>query len=293
MNLTFWDFGIITAVTAIVGGISGFFGVGGAFLLVPVLNVALGVPVEMAVAACACQILGLATTSLLARRIKITHFQLPLILAGGLFCGVLLGAHGLDTAKSWGRMEILGRELPVADLLVLFLYCLLLTALGSISWWLAQGNRERTDEERRPHFPPIPPFIDLEFSGRVSITALAWLGVAVGAISGMLGISGGLILIPALTYLLGLRAQQAVMISMVIVWITTAQTAAVHAWNGNVDLILVAALLLGGTFGARIGTEIGLQVRGPQLRLWFSYLLLLTAALIAARLAWLFLAPTP
>ena len=96
MSFSLLDLAIIMVTAAGIGGLSGFFGVGGAFLLVPVLNVVLGIPVELAVAAAACQVLGLATTALSARGVGGAQLHLPLILAGGLFIGVLASAHGMQ-----------------------------------------------------------------------------------------------------------------------------------------------------------------------------------------------------
>ncbi len=290
MGFSFWELAIATAAAAAIGGVSGFFGVGGAFLLVPVLNVALGIPVEMAVGACSCQILGLATTSLKARRINVGQLKLPLILSGGLFCGVLIGAYVLRWTNSLGTMTLWGSNVEIAAALVLALYCALLLGLGLFCMRSNVREDDLPPPEDRAFWLTVPPYTEFANSGPVSIAGLTWLGLVIGVLSGMLGISGGLILLPALTYLIGMTTREAVVGSLVIVWITTAQATAVHAWHGNVDLTLVAALLLGGTFGARIGSQIGLRAHGEQFRRWFAYLLLLTAALIAMRLAWMFYA---
>lgn len=288
MSYTFLDWTFITATAAVVGGVSGFFGVGGGFILVPVLNIVLGVPIEFAVGACACQILGLATTSLLARRIDVSHARLPAMLSGGLLCGVLAGAQGLQWAKSLGRGNILGQEVEVAAVVVLAVYCALLCGLGVFSLW-ETGRTTGRSSSCLIAAVKIPPYAILAGKNRlaVSIVALAWLGFIVGGLSGLLGISGGLILFPVLRHLVGFKTQDAVIASLIIVWIVSAQATAVHAWNGNVDLRLAAALLLGGTIGARLGSEVGIRTRGRHLRRWFAYLLLATALGIATRLVWL------
>lgn len=287
MDYSLWDLSFVTAVATLVGAVSGFFGVGGGFLLVPVLNIVLGVPIELAVGACACQILGLATTSLLARKIDISHARLPAILSGGLLCGVLLGAEGLQWAKSLGKVGIWGREVEFAAVTVLSVYYTLLSGLGAFSLWETGRAGERRLRTGWLTTVRIPPYAELPHTGVVSIVALTWLGLIVGAVSGFLGISGGLILLPVLTYLVGYRMQEAVIASLIIVWIASAQATAIHAWNGNVELTLVVALLLGGTAGARLGSEIGLRTHGRLLRRWFAVLLLGTAIMIAARLVWL------
>ncbi len=284
-----FDFVMISIVAALVGGLSGFFGVGGAFLLVPLLTIVLKVPVKLAVGACAFQILGLATTSLLARRIQRPQLRLPLILAGGLLCGVLAGAQILEQANSVGRTQILGKEVDFADFLVLSVYCLLLSILGVLSFWeTAHSN----SAQRRGGWSGlrIPAHDDLSGISATSIICLSWLGLAVGGLSGLLGISGGLILLPALTSLAGMRTQDAVIASLLTVWIASAQATAVHAFHGNVNLVLAIVLLMAGTIGARLGSELGLRVHGRRFRRSLSYLLLGTAGLIAVRLVWLFAA---
>ena len=98
-----------------------------------------------------------------------------------------------------------------------------------------------------------------------------------------------MVLLPALIYLLGLRTHKAVLNTVVIVWIIALQATVVHAWHGNIDLMLVIALLLGGTLGARIGSEVSQKMGGGQLRSGFGWLLLATALLIAAKIAWFLL----
>lgn len=273
---------------ASVGMISGVFGIGGGFLVVPVLNIILGVPMEYAVGAGVCQVLGPATTSLLARRVGPKHFRLPLTITGGLLFGVVSGAEVLESTADYGAISISSRAVPLTDLVVLSVYFVILLGVGLFALWEVQ----RTRDDRPPRRGwiagwKLPPCAELpEFEDNiVSIPALAWFGLAVGFISGLLGMSGGLLLLPGLIYLLGLKTHKAVMSSLAIVWLIAAQGTIAHAWNGHVDLTLVGALLFGGTIGARIGSELGTRIGGPQLRQAFGWLLLTTAILIAARLA--------
>jgi uncharacterized membrane protein YfcA len=86
-SLTWTELLLAMLINGMIGFLSGVFGFGGGFLLVPVLNVALGIPMTFAAGASACQVLGPATTSLLARNIEARRFRLPLIISGGLFLG--------------------------------------------------------------------------------------------------------------------------------------------------------------------------------------------------------------
>lgn len=277
---------------AVVGFLSGVFGVGGGFLLVPVLNIVLGIPMEYAVGAGACQVLGPATTSLLARRITYRDLRLPLVLAGGLLCGVWTGADVLQTAKQAGQITLRGRDVPVADVVVLVVYFLLLTSVGCFALWEAHLSRRGRSLQHGwlsgVAIPPRATFREFDHS-RVSIPILAWFGLGVGLLAGLLGMSGGLILLPGLVYLLGMRTQEAVISSLVIVWIVAFQSTIAHSWHGNVDLLLVMVLLVGGTVGARIGSEFGVRLKGAELRQRFGWILLGTATLIGGRMVRLLL----
>jgi len=287
LPLSWTDCLLVALANGVIGFLSGVFGFGGGFLLVPVLNVVLGIPMTYAAGASACQMLGPSTTSLLARNIKPDRFRLPLIITGGLLVGSFAGAWGLNFLGKEKSLTIGGRELPAADFVVLSLYLCLVIVLGGFSLYEAW----REDHDRpisrgwlaRWSWPPLATFS--EFEGKPqSILILSWFGLAVGFSVGLLGNSGGVLLLPGLVYLLGMRTQDSVVSSLVIAWVVSLISTTAHAWFGHVDLRLVAALLIGGTFGARVGSEVGLKLHGSQIRRWFGRLMLLTSVLILYRL---------
>lgn len=291
MTFTEWDLTCAVLAGAGVGFLSGVFGLGGGFLIVPVLKIVVGLPIELAVGAGACQVLGPATTSLLARRVERRHFRFPLTMMGGLLVGVFAGVATLDRAKQFGAdgtVNLFSRRVSFIDLIVLAVYFCLLLIVGLFVLW--ESSRARGDESAAPRglLEPvrIPPFAELsEFrSGSASIVVIAWFGLAVGFLSGFLGMSGGLVLLPGLIYLLGIRTQQAVTSSLVLVWFVALQNTIAHAWHDHIDLKLVMALLVGGTIGARLGSDIGVKLAGRKLRSRFGWLLIFTAAIIAMRL---------
>ena len=297
MNTTF-DPLVLTGAAFAGGGIgfvAGMFGIGGGFLLVPVLNIVLRIPIQFAVGSGICQVLGPATTSLLARRVGRESLQLPLTLAGGLFTGVFSGVRLFQLAEHQGDVALLGTMVPLADVVVLAVYCLLLTSLGLFAIWETCRARRGRPLKRgwltRLRIPPFGQFAQFNLHD-VSIPLLAWFGLAIGFLAGLLGTGGGMILIPGLIYLLGMRTHQAVVSSLLIVWMTAAEATAVHAWHGHVNLPLVASLLLGGTLGARLGSEFGQRIGGRQLRTAFGWLTLVAAAMIAVRLVWLLTSAT-
>jgi len=278
---------IIIAAGSGIGWIAGLFGVGGGFLLVPVMNILLGIPVEYAVGASACQVLGPATTALLARRVRWTSLNLPLTIAGGLLIGVSAGTLTFRNLETLGSAELFGRMIEPAQVSVLVVYLIVMLSVGLFSIW--ETNRSKIGQPvsvgwfSQWNLPPLVRF--REFEGeRMSLPIVCWFGVGIGFVSGLLGMSGGLILIPGLVYLLGMRVEKAILPTLIIVWMISFQATVVHAWNGYVDLTLVSALLIGGTLGAQLGARTGQQWGGTKLRERFGWLLLMSAALIAFKL---------
>ena len=283
----------VALVGVVVGAISGIFGVGGGFLIVPALNVLLGIPAQLAVGAGCCQILGPATTSLLARRIQLQELRLPLIASGGLLLGAFAGGQLLHRAQQSQLVDLPSGKVPLVDIVVLVVYLVLLLSLSVFSFWaLDRMGRHGQSLPRLLQVIAIPPRVSFpEYElGPLSIPLLVWSAMALGFLAGLIGISGGLILVPGMVYVLGMPTQRAIRISLIIVWIVALESTVVHAWNGYIELKLVMALLLGGTLGARFGSELGLHLRGRQLRRAFGWLLVMTAVLVAVRL-WVVLMP--
>ncbi|MCA9025004.1 MAG: sulfite exporter TauE/SafE family protein [Planctomycetaceae bacterium] len=278
-------------LTLIVGGavgfLSGVFGFGGGFLIVPVLNISLGLPMQIAVGSAACQVLGPATTSVLARRRSWDELRLPLIVFGGLSLGVYLGAeilHKLSTSTPDANMNVGHLN---ADRLVLSVYLVLLVILGGFALW--ESSRALKGRPVRTGWIigwPVPPLTCLPGMGgqRVSVPVLAWFGFVVGFLSGLLGMSGGLLLLPGLIYMLGMDWRESVAASMAIVWLVALQSTIAHAWLGHVRLPIVMALLVGGTLGARLGVHFSRDVAPERGRRSFGWLAMSTAGVISVRL---------
>ena len=266
-----------------IGLVSGLFGVGGGFLIVPVLSALYGFRLAW-IGTASCQALGQATTGLMARRLNWDHLQLPLIVSGGLLTGVWFGSRTL-TVSSIGSVD--GVDGISSESLVLGSYTALLSLVGILALWETHRTRNGRPFKRgwlaNWPLPPYASFPQLNAS-RTSIAVLAWFGLAVGFLAGLLGLSGGMIMLPGLIYCIGLGTHQAVAVTLVVVWLVAAQAAAIHAWYGRVELIPAMALLAGGTIGARIGTQLSERLGGSTLRNSFGYLLLGTAALSAAQL---------
>lgn len=283
-EVTGGDFVLITLVGGAVGLVAGMFGIGGGFLVVPVLNLVLGLPMQIAVGSAACQVLGPATTSVLARRVTREHLKLPLIITGGLIVGVFAGADVLHWLTSGSEPD--DASTRRGEDVILWTYFLLLLGLGSFALW--ESGRElsmrpvQTGWLASIRLPPSAAIVGMKQP--MSIPIASWFGLCVGFLSGLMGISGGLLLLPGLIYLLGVEWHRAVTSSMVIVWLVAAQATVAHSLHDHIRLFVVLGLLLGGTLGARLGVQWSEGLLPVQGRRSFGWLALGTAATIAARL---------
>ena len=274
---------MVACAGGMVGIVSGAFGVGGGFLIFPILTAGLGLPVEIAIGCAACQALGPSTTALLERRVRWGDFDVPLILAGGLLVGILGGG---ATLNHWKELESGPSGVEHVEWLTNGLYVVLLGSVGAFS--LYEGRRSEKHQPVATGWlvgAPLPPRLRSdEIPHPVSLPLLCWFGLAVGFQSALLGNSGGLLMLPGLVYLFGIPTQQAVEYALVSVWLVSLKSTAVHAWYDHVSLPVVAALLLGGTFGAHFGSNWGKRLRSAQTRTRFGWLALGTAAFLVVRL---------
>ena len=163
----------------IVGSLSGIFGVGGSFLLVPILHVVLGIDIEIAVGSTACQVLGPSTAALLARKVTRVQLRLPLIITGGIIMGVLLGTLILSEAGKFGEIQINDRNVEASELLVMGTYLVMLLGIGSFSLYEVRrqlaGNPVSRGALAKIEVPPLDTFSELGV-GTLSIPVLAMFG---------------------------------------------------------------------------------------------------------------------
>jgi len=264
---------ILIAGTA-VGLVAGLFGVGGSFLLVPLLTFATSVPAEILIGSCACQVLGPATAAIRSYRIRFKELRIPLILLGGIVSGTLMGARGLQAVNQWGNSAAVSAVVQQC-------YLLLIWSLGLFSLW--EANRHRRMKPISIGWLTLPWLgPTLEVFGRqrrhsISIISLSLFGVIVGLMSGFLGLSGGVILVPGLHYLFGIPTKRSARMSMLLVGMIAVQAIFIHASYRRIDLEIVGLLLVGGTVGAQVGVMLSDRTTGGTLRKQFAWLLLVSA----------------
>ncbi len=262
----------------VVGFLSGVFGVGGGFLLTPLL-IFIGVPPAVAVASSANQLVGASVSGAMAhwRRGNLDPVMGALMVGGGL-AGSLSGI--------W--LFVLMRQLGQIELVISLSYATLLTILGGLmliesvrSWFRRRATDARPRRLHQHNWLHGLPF-KLRFRrSKLYISALLpiFLGFFVGVLSAVMGIGGGFVTVPAMIYLLGMPTSVVPGTSLFqIIFVTAAVTVLQALANNTVDVVLAFLLLLGGVIGAQFGTRWGSRLRGEQLRALLALVLLAVAA---------------
>ncbi|MBU6319325.1 MAG: sulfite exporter TauE/SafE family protein [Alphaproteobacteria bacterium] len=279
---------ILIAIGAAVGFLSGLFGVGGGFLLTPLL-IFYGVPAAVAVSTQANQVLA---TSIAGASAHWRQGAVDVRLGGLMLSGGLAGS-----AVGVAIFSLL-RSLGVVEDAISLLYVIFLGVIGGLMTWeslnaLKQGGGDPGRRTRlRSWMRSLPYKRRFPRSGLyISVIPPAAIGFIVGILASVLGIGGGFILAPAMVYLLGVPTRVMIGTSLFqIIFLTAFVTLLQATFNGTVDLVLAGILMLGGVVGARLGALAARKLKAAQLRL----LLALIVLAMAARLGYeAYVAPPP
>jgi uncharacterized protein len=275
------DVFVLLGLGAAVGFLSGVFGVGGGFLLTPLL-IFIGVPPAVAVASSANQLVGASLSGVMAhlRRGNVDFKMGFALLLGGL-AGSVLGVWLFTLLKRAGQIE-----LTISVCYVLLLGTLgFLMAIESVRAVLRQrrpgGVRRKLHQHNWMHGLPLKTRFR---RSKLYISALLpiGLGLIVGVLSAILGVGGGFLLVPAMIYTLGMPTQVVPGTSLLQIIFVAANVTFLQAYtNRTVDAVLTLVLLVGGVFGAQFGTRFGSKLRGEQLRLLLALMVLAVAAKLA------------
>jgi len=276
---------VLLGLGGLVGVLSGMFGVGGGFLITPLLFF-VGVPPAVAVATGANQIVASSFSAVLAhfRRRTVDLSMGTVLLAGGLV-GSALGVFVFNYLKSLGQV----------DLLVRLCYVVFLGIVGALMF-VESLNALRKARRAGPGAPPkrrthtwlhaLPFKMRFRTSGQyMSVIPPLLVGLAVGVLAAIMGVGGGFIMVPAMIYLLGMPTKVVVGTSLFQIIFVTAFTTMLHATtNQTVDVVLALYLILGGVLGAQLGTQIGLRLKAEQLRVLLAALVLMVCGKLALEL---------
>ena len=273
---------LLLGLGGLVGILSGMFGVGGGFLMTPLLFF-IGIPPAVAVATEANQIVASSFSGVLAHlRRKTVDLKMGSVLTIG---GVIGAAAGVQV---FALLTRLGQ----VDLLVRLCYVVFLGIIGSLMFVESLGAIRRA---RNPEAPPPKPrrqrgFVNaLPFKTRfrtsglyISIIPPLLVGVFVGVLAAIMGVGGGFIMVPAMIYLLGMPTKVVVGTSLFQIIFVTGFATLMHATtNFTVDMVLAVLLLLGGVVGAQIGTRIGVRMKAEQLRILLALMVLIVCGRLA------------
>lgn len=258
---------VIIGLGALVGFLSGLFGVGGGFLTTPLL-IFYGIPPAIAVGSSVVQVTGSGVSGALAyyRRGQIDMKMGGVLIAGG-FVGTAIGSRLFDWLRSLGQV----------DVTIGLVYVILLGSVGGLMLkesmrsirQLRDGNAPQTRARRHhPLVAALPMKMRFPRSG-VFISPLApfMVGAGVGVLTVIMGVGGGFILVPAMLYLLGMAASVVVGTSLFQIILTTTLTSVLQAGrNQTVDIVLATLLLIGGVMGAQLGAKASSRFRAEELR---------------------------
>lgn len=270
------DLFLILGLGAAVGILSGMFGVGGGFLLTPLL-LQIGIPPAVAVASAANQVVGASVSGCIAHWQRgNVDIKMGVILLGGGFAGSSVGIWVFSLLRELGQIE----------LTISLCYVVLLGALGTLMLVdaLKIYARRRKSGGKLPtrgaHHHTWIHNLPLKMRFRrsrlyISAFAPAGVGFIVGFLSAIMGVGGGFVMVPAMIYLLGMPGTVVVGTSLFqITFVAANVTILQAATNQTVDALLALLLLVGGTIGAQLGARIGARLRTEQLRILLALMVL-------------------
>ncbi len=266
---------LLVALGALVGFISGLFGIGGGFLMTPML-VFFGIPPAVAVASMSNHVAASSMSSVVAYgRNRAVDWRMGGVLAAGGIVGAIVGV------ELFRWLRLLGQ----ADLVVALSYLIFLGVIGGLMLTESLGAilRRRRGEPPPPRRDRRPPWLyGLPLKVRfprsrlyISVIPPLVLGAFVGVLSAVMGVGGGFVLVPAMVYILRMPAKIVVGTSLFQIIITTALTGVLQAGrNQTVDIVLAALLLLGGVLGAQYGARASRRFRAEELRALLALIVL-------------------
>jgi hypothetical protein len=274
---------LLIALGGAVGFLSGMFGIGGGFLLTPLL-IFVGIPPPVAVGTQASQIVGASFSGMLAHwRRGTVDLRMGMVLLVGGALGALCGIILFDLLRRIGQI----------DLVIALSYVVFLGAVGALMLFESLNAMLRRSEEggrRRLHQHHWAHGLPLKMRFRrsrlyISVLPVIGIGFLVGALVAIMGVGGGFIMVPAMIYLLGMPTSVVIGTSLFQITFVTAITTILHAVNARtVDIVLALLLLVGGVVGAQIGARMGGRLRGEQLRALLAFLVLAVSIRVAYEL---------
>jgi uncharacterized membrane protein YfcA len=265
---------LILGLGAGVGFLSGMFGVGGGFLMTPLLIFS-GVPPAVAVGTEANQIVASSVSGVLAhwKRGTVDLKMGFMLLIGGVL-GSFFGMFVFKFLRTLGQV----------DLLISLSYVVFLGIVGSLMLWESARailrKKQGIEPPRGRRHNDLAHRLPLKMRFRksklyISIIPILTIGFLVGTLAAIMGVGGGFIMVPAMIYVLGMATSVVIGTSLFQIIFVTASVTILHATNTQtVDIVLALLLLAGGVIGAQFGARMGVKLRGEQLRALLALMVL-------------------
>ncbi|MDO9288441.1 MAG: sulfite exporter TauE/SafE family protein [Thermodesulfovibrionales bacterium] len=259
----------------VVGLLSGLFGVGGGFLMTPLL-IMLGIPATVAAATDSNQIVAASTSGTYAHwKVGNVDFKMGLYLLAGGFIGGLIGVQGIKVLNAMGN----------ADFVIKITYVLMLGIVGTYMFIesLLSMKKKKVEEVKAEKESGITRFLrslplqtHFEKSGVTHSAILPVVfGGFVGILAAIMGVGGGFLMVPVMVYILRMPMHVVVGTSLFQILFNCIEVTFLQAYtNHTVDFILAVLLLLGSTVGAQIGTVFGRKLKGEQLKIILAVIVL-------------------
>ena len=273
MNVNFL---IIIFIGMLVGGLSGLFGVGGGFLMTPLL-IFLGIPPAVAVGTEAPHVLASSISGSIAHwRRKNVDIKMGIILLLGGVVGSTIGVNIFKILMKYGQIDLIIQLLFLIFLGLIGFSMLFESAKTTIKKYRTTSTiRTKLHQHSWIHGLPLK----MRFHrSKLYISAIPpfVIGLIVGILSAMMGVGGGFIMIPAMVYILGMSTNVVVGTSLFqIIFVTANSTFFQSYLNQTVDIILAALMILGGVIGAQIGARLGTTIKAEYLRGALAFIVLM------------------
>jgi len=288
--LTSVNYLLVVGLGLLVGLLSGLFGVGGGFLMTPLLMM-IGIPPTIAAATDANQIVAASASGTYAHwRLGNVDYKMGIYLLIGGFVGGAVGVQIIKVLRATGG----------ADFLIKMTYVVMLGVVGTFMFFeslnalrkkknntsVAEVKEAAPVEKRKGFFASLPLQTYFEKSG-VTHSALVpiVLGAFVGILAAIMGVGGGFLMVPVMIYMLRMPMHVVVGTSLFQIMFTCIEVTFLQAYsNKTVDFLLAILLLVGSVFGAQIGTILGKKLHGDQLKILLAIIVLAVTAKIILEL---------
>ncbi|MFH1146196.1 MAG: sulfite exporter TauE/SafE family protein [Pseudomonadota bacterium] len=267
---------LILGCGGVVGFLSGLFGVGGGFLLTPLLMM-IGIPPAVAAASDSCQIVAAASSGALAhKRMGNVDVKMGIVLLAGGIAGGTVGVQLVKLLREMGNFEFAIKAIYV---------CMLGLVGGAM--FIESLNTLRKSKDAGVSAPPGPSKMSQLFSRlpfqqsfpkagiKTSMLFPFVAGAVVGTLAALMGVGGGFIMVPTMIYIIGMPTVVAIGTDLFQIVFTTANVTLMQAIvNHTVDIELSLILLAGSTIGAQFGAKLTKRLRGEQLRILLAVIVL-------------------